>query len=332
MKPYIFLKEHLFIVMKSILFSTTRQFNPGDEWILKGILNLIPPCNPIIFNRHFGCWGNPPNNSFQLRLGMPGINYYVAAGTPQWSGQSFNPLFTELLNNGIRCSLIGVGMNNEITPKFKQILDELTDLVIVRDSIAFDCLQKWNPVLLPCPAMFASDLVNYQKSGPIGLVYMTNLAAGNQISDEARANLLEQYQNIMSQFKCRIICHTITEYRDAWQHFPASKIRYSYESSDYFKIYSECSLVIGHRLHGGVLAGGMGIPAIGLLDNKHNLYQVERRKALEIMGCPVVDEFKTDLLEMIMNFDHNKEHQRLLVFRKKTEDSYKSLLSRIFSQ
>jgi hypothetical protein len=318
--------------MESILFSTTRQFNPGDEWILKGILNLIPPCNPIIFNRHFGCWGNPPNNSFQLRLGMSGINYYVAAGTPQWSGKSFDPLFTELLNNEVRCSLIGVGMNNKITPKCEQILDELTDLVIVRDYTALDHLQKWNPILLPCPAMFATDIVEYKEFGPIGLVYMTNMADGNKISDEARTNLIKQYQYILANFKCRIICHTITEYTDALQHFPVSKIRYSYESSDYFKYYKECSLVIGHRLHGGVLAAGMGIPAIGLLDKKHNLYQTERRQALEVMGCPLVDEFETDLSKMIINFDHNEEHRRLLDFRERTEYRYRSILSSVFTQ
>lgn len=313
--------------MNSILFSTTRQFNPGDEWILKGILNLIPPCNPIIFNRHFGCWGNAPNNSFQLRLGMSGIDYYVAAGTPQWSGKSFNPLFEQLLENRIRCSLVGVGMNNDITPKFKQILDELTDLVIVRDEVALDCLKEWNPTLLPCPAMFATHPVKYEKYGPVGLVFMTNLAEGNKISEEARTNILEQYQKIASTLKCRIICHTITEYTDARQHFPASKIRYSYESSDYFEYYRECSLVIGHRLHGGILAAGMGIPAIGLLDSKHNAYQVERRKALELMGCPVVNEFETDLLEMVVNFNCTDENLRLLTFRKQAEYQYRSLLS-----
>ncbi|MCL2390718.1 MAG: polysaccharide pyruvyl transferase family protein, partial [Endomicrobia bacterium] len=41
---------------KNILFSTTRQWNPGDEFILLGCINLLkelyPGFNPVIYNRN----------------------------------------------------------------------------------------------------------------------------------------------------------------------------------------------------------------------------------------------------------------------------------------
>jgi len=42
--------------MKNVVFSTTRQWNPGDEFILMGCINLLKEYmgefNPIIYNRH----------------------------------------------------------------------------------------------------------------------------------------------------------------------------------------------------------------------------------------------------------------------------------------
>ena len=43
--------------MKNILISTTRQWNPGDEFIMMGSLNIMKELygniiNPIIFNRN----------------------------------------------------------------------------------------------------------------------------------------------------------------------------------------------------------------------------------------------------------------------------------------
>ena len=42
--------------MKNVIYSTTRQWNPGDEFILMGVINILNEVigehNPIIYNRN----------------------------------------------------------------------------------------------------------------------------------------------------------------------------------------------------------------------------------------------------------------------------------------
>jgi polysaccharide pyruvyl transferase WcaK-like protein len=127
----------------NILFSTTRNWNIGDDFILFGILNLFKSLlnhiNPVIYNR------NP--NLHELRtvfnrlvdLEKDGtyqkINFYttlkpflphydnswfehldiglfdliVFAGTPEWLGGMVQPMITAILQNDIPTLYLGIG-------------------------------------------------------------------------------------------------------------------------------------------------------------------------------------------------------------------------------
>ena len=89
--------------MMNILFSTTRQWNPGDEIILHGVLNLMKATvgefNPIIWNRHPSINPNNMNldNSFSvLRHDLSAIDYVVIAGSPEWLGGRLHALYKEI--------------------------------------------------------------------------------------------------------------------------------------------------------------------------------------------------------------------------------------------
>jgi len=96
----------------NILFSTTRQWNPGDEFIFFGIRNILTELgikfNTIIYNRHPSI--NPPptfrrhrwsklekypnmDNSFFLDI-PAAVDYVIIAGSPEWTGgQRMDRLF-----------------------------------------------------------------------------------------------------------------------------------------------------------------------------------------------------------------------------------------------
>lgn len=66
--------------IKNVVLSTTRQWNPGDEFILLGIINLlrevIGEFNPVIFNR-----------SPEVR---PTASYLNPMRTAKWASASFS--------------------------------------------------------------------------------------------------------------------------------------------------------------------------------------------------------------------------------------------------
>lgn len=160
--------------MKTILFSTTRQYNPGDEFILMGLENLFKEIplsyNSVIANR------NPmidklskrtyKDNSFNFS-NWDLIDYVVFAGSPAWwqnrssffdvvrsvSDKTFINTFgrfininrsyvTDKIHKGIRkhnkrCSFLGIGSGRSlyhINKEVQSTLDNNTDLIVVRDE------------------------------------------------------------------------------------------------------------------------------------------------------------------------------------------------------
>ncbi|MBA1433147.1 MAG: hypothetical protein FAF04_06050 [Epsilonproteobacteria bacterium] len=117
----------------NIVFSTTRQWNPGDEFILLGCINLlheiIDEFNPIIFNR------NPQirrsrkrdiiklidnlvgkdfiekflDNSVKERPHMDYADMVVFAGSPEWRGRRLTKLYQEINTYDIPTIFLGLG-------------------------------------------------------------------------------------------------------------------------------------------------------------------------------------------------------------------------------
>lgn len=134
--------------IKNILFSSTYGWNPGDDFILFGILNLLKALsidfNPIIYNRnperhafrmifdketnlHFGSQVLTTNlyqtlknslpqidNSWMPVLNLTNIDYVIFAGSPEWNGE-MNRLLVEPLNQtSIPTLYLGIGAFEEI--------------------------------------------------------------------------------------------------------------------------------------------------------------------------------------------------------------------------
>lgn len=135
----------------NILISTTRQWNPGDEFIMQGALNAITntfgDCyNPIIFNRNpnirgGGKWRNPTrtaeytykmdkrdfrgkgflheifslgqyDNSYKDGMDPDCISLALFAGSPEWYGTRLRPMFKLINENHIPTVFLGIGMGD----------------------------------------------------------------------------------------------------------------------------------------------------------------------------------------------------------------------------
>lgn len=132
----------------NIVFSTTRQWNPGDEFILLGTINLLKEYfvlkqvggdsesnfNSIIYNR------NPQirrarkrdfikmidnflgrdfiekfrDNSVKDRKPLDYADLVVFAGSPEWKGRRLKKLYKEIKENKIPTIFLGLGTDSKI--------------------------------------------------------------------------------------------------------------------------------------------------------------------------------------------------------------------------
>jgi len=265
----------------NILFSTTRQWNCGDEFILHGIRRLLSEFdfsyNPVIYNRHPSItprrttlkhrWSRPElipfyDNSFILD-DKDLIDYVIFAGTPEWyGGTRMDHLHRFIAENKIRCSFIGVGIPKK--PVFSETLQfifkNLTDVFIARDPNCFEAVKDLLPAsYLPCPALFSAPANRHRvKLQKLGIVIQDVSTKNHQIPGELANSLLEEFSALENSFDVIYIAHYIEDLKYA--HRLNKKVLYSAFSEDYAAIFDQFDFVISTRVHGCGIASSLGIP------------------------------------------------------------------------
>jgi hypothetical protein len=135
-------------MQKNVLISTTRQWNPGDEFIMQGTFNVLKEAfgdrfNPIIFNRNpeirgGSKWRNSSrkvestykwnmmnfkgkgiieelfrighlDNSYKDDMNPQNIDLAIFAGSPEWYGKRLIPMYKAIEAANIPTIFLGVG-------------------------------------------------------------------------------------------------------------------------------------------------------------------------------------------------------------------------------
>lgn len=202
--------------MLNVLFSTTRQWNVGDEFILFGAINLIKSSlhddiNPIIYNRHpdlrtdlksFPYLDNIKfctcdelsllaeanfrigfrDNSFKLSLDGQFIDLVVFAGTPEWSNNRCLDLY--LIIEKFNLPVIALGIGNCIQDRNDIIMRNLNrfQLFTVRSPELIDSVKNElsvEPQYLPCPSLCSAQntkIHNINEVKNIGFIYSCDIS------------------------------------------------------------------------------------------------------------------------------------------------------------
>ncbi len=281
----------------NILFSTTRQWNPGDEFILMGCINLLSEFlnfNPVIYNRNpqiryvIGWKKRMINNIFKAIFGRyffgpfvdnsikpsskgEWIDLVVFAGSPAWYGAPSEDLYQFILKNKLPVVFLGIGIGeplkkDHLKPYEKEVITR-AKLITTRDIKAKTLLEEYGAMQLPCPALLSStQQKTISKVDRIGLIFASHHGTSDNRIDEDSSNfLLKFFHEIIRQFpeiEMDIICHYIDEMDVVNEAFPDQQVYYSYDSKDYLSIYNKYDLVIGSRVHGIGICASMGIPGI----------------------------------------------------------------------
>ena len=268
----------------NILVSSTRQWNPGDEFILIGVRNLLQEAlkghriNWILYDRNpdlfIDILNNPVHkeriwgNSFHH--GDPQcLDLALIAGTPEWMGLPLKEFYKVVREGNLPLIMLGVGyIDAPITFSEDELYSfhHLLKVVTVRDEYAFRAFKEIgiNPEILPCPALFASlNETAPSEIKKIGFVIQTSKTVNQSVSEElshASAYMVKRLRNI--EFEVDVVCHYIDEFVEFAR--TLSPVRYSYDARDYIDILSDFDLIISTRLHGAILANSLGRPAMML--------------------------------------------------------------------
>lgn len=285
-------------VMKNVIYSTTRQWNPGDEFILFGTQYLIEKTigrhNAIIFNRHpqirrdrkidivksiDDALGKDKiekffDNSVKERPDLDYADLVVFAGSPEWRGRRLKKLYKSIKEHNLPSVFMGIGTsgsftysNDNFTKDEMYALDN-AKLIICRDKLCAEGLSRLNLHQLPCPALFSSATYRQvERVKKIGIIYGSNKAVpNNRVSDNAYNFMVRSYKAIIDKFSSDYEIEFVAHYIDELSHFRTEflkqTLRYSYDAKDYRDIFSEYDLIISHRVHGIGMCASMGTPGI----------------------------------------------------------------------
>jgi hypothetical protein len=325
--------------MKNILFSTTRQWNPGDEFILRGIRYLFSKSgynyNTIIYNRHPSITPRREilkgrlrgheflphyDNSFILNY-KDVIDYVIFAGTPEWyGGKRMDNLHQYIIDTELRCSFIGVGVPKDphVTDNLRKILTDRTDLFIARDPNCYKHF-SWveNSYQLSCPALFSAPFNRLRgEIQRLGIVIQNTKTINHKIPNFLADLLAKQYQILENKYEVHYIPHYIDDLIYA-RNKGLKNIHYSAFSEDYAEIFDKCDFVISPRVHGCGMASSLGIPNI--------LIPHDGRFSTALGFKSQIFNYETDILEKMIPASATTQSQELLTLKNDMESRYLEL-------
>ncbi len=326
----------------NILFSTTCQWNVGDEIILRGVKNLLAgqglSFNSIAWNRHpeIRPHNYSKDNSFDVhRHRAEDVDLVVFAGTPEWMGKRVDPLNEMISTCRLPCLYLGIGYTQPefpLTDAVRSAMQSQARLITCRDETTCRNLCRElvdRPVhLLPCPSIFHARQPRLRKDlRRIGVIYQTVFTKYQAVTSHTRRTLLAAIWALSRRHPVNIICNYVDEWSEASSLFGSDVVRYSHSVDDYEGFFQEVDVVVGARVHGCLGAFGAGTPAV-LLEWEDDLRRrgVAEQIPLLQMG-PTHDP--AGLVNLIESLDVSAASSRALEFIGAQRQIYDNLLSTV---
>lgn len=196
--------------MLNVAYKTTRQWNPGDEFILKGCQRIMTqtfgPHNAVIYNcnpdvrpmeqvkglRNFRLKDNYTqqqdiaiadsyfrigfnDNSIKFDSDLSYVDYAVFAGTPEIISHRVCNFYEHIINYQLPCFVLGAGYWGNLDTNQQNVLKQAKVLTFRSAKLAQQARQDGFPAkYLPCPALLSSPTEKQIKRvETIGLVWAT---------------------------------------------------------------------------------------------------------------------------------------------------------------
>ncbi|MBB3258028.1 hypothetical protein F4827_002894 [Paraburkholderia bannensis] len=276
----------------NILVSSTRQWNPGDEFIRKGVERLL---RSILGSRHnWLLWNRNPDlfidrwTDCRMRTdfltnslrdpGLDIVDLVVFAGTPEWLGQPVEQIYRRLLTApNIPVLILGAGSGSslpQLAPHELEVLNRDNVFITTRSSDLAECLNRQlatpKAISLPCPAFYCAP---ESDSGPeqsrVGVIVQNSSVVNQSIGEDFVQSLIMALRDAQGEIDLDIV----SLYTDEHNRFSRLGLKhpcvYSYEPDHLLEELAGYSTIISTRLHGALAGLSAGVPSI-LLAEENN--------------------------------------------------------------
>jgi hypothetical protein len=327
--------------MRTALVSTTKQWNPGDEFIWYGVRNLIEKSlnskfNWLLWNRNpdmfIDGWNQPfmSPHRWTNAVKMPSLeicDLVVLAGSPEWHGGPVEPIYRELLvykDKPLICLGVGSGEGEvKLSPMEIEVLSRDNTLITTRSRELAESINSQLKMekarALPCPAVFCKiEEASITKGNSLGCILQDSSVVNQSIPENCAKILLE---GLKRNGSLEAVCFYYPEF--ARYARLLEKVHYSFESQDYLsRILPIFKALISTRLHGAIAALSLGIPA-ALVD--FGSLRLRTTAALYKDVLPYLGP--SDAIDWLLSLDDDKisqNRQTILEFKKNLELQYMS--------
>jgi hypothetical protein len=274
----------------NILTSSTRQWNPGDEFIRKGVEYLLksilgPDHNWLLWNRNpdlfVNRWADGRMRTDFLTNSMRDpaldvVDLVVFAGTPEWFGQPVERIYCSLLTRPeVPVLVLGAGSGAvmpQLAPHEIEVLDRNNVFISTR---SLDLAEGINAQLstpkaipLPCPAFYS---VEKPSASPdrrrIGVIVQSSGTTNQNIGEDLVEDLIAALRDAQGKIDLDIVSFYIDEHMRFSRLGLKHPCVYSYEPDHLLAQLSGYSTIISTRLHGAIAGLSAGVPSILLAED-----------------------------------------------------------------
>lgn len=277
----------------NILISSTRQWNPGDEFIRKGVEHLLksilgPNHNWLLWNRNPDLFSNGwadgrmrtdflTNSMRDPALDV--VDLVVMAGTPEWFGQPAERIYCNLLTQPeVPILVLGGGSGSvmpQLAPHEIEVLDRSNAFISTRSLDLADGInaQLSTPkaIPLPCPAFYSVEQPGvWPDRHRIGVIVQSSGTVNQSIGEKLVQELIAALRDAQGKVDLDIVSLYIDEHMRFSRLGLEHPCVYSYEPDHLLAQLTGYSTIISTRLHGAIAGLSAGVPSI-LLAEEGNL-------------------------------------------------------------
>ncbi|SED05454.1 Polysaccharide pyruvyl transferase [Burkholderia sp. WP9] len=273
----------------NILISSSRQWNPGDEFIRKGVERLLgdilgPNHNWLLWNRNpdlfMDRWTDGRMRTDFLTNSMRDpaldvVDLVVFAGTPEWFGQPVERIYRSLLTQPrVPVLVLGAGSGAampQLAPHEVEVLDRGNVFICTRSVDLAECLnaQLSTPkaVPLPCPAFYSvGEPGVLPDRHRVGVIVQSSGTPNQNVGEELVQTLISALRAAQGKIDLDIVSLYIDEHMRFSRLGLEHACVYSYEPDHLLAQISGYSTIISTRLHGAIAGLSAGVPSILLAE------------------------------------------------------------------
>jgi hypothetical protein len=265
----------------NVLIVSSRQLNPEAEWNVVGIRNLLEQSitgriNWVLYDTNPDLRYEKSPKTHRLKLNSNSFHHntlhpfsaVILASGNRWTGHALEVLYGLLSKQSLPLMGFGLDVANldlRLSSIEQICFQRFQNSISVTDAESRVWFEKngISPFLSPSPTLFAAPrgVDKFSFSSPTKILFaMEDTQKAEPICEEGELRALLSWLT-NQQLRFEVAALTVDDFMRFSSLFP-DKVRYSFESTDYFPWFNDADIVVTFSTETALLANSFLRPAI----------------------------------------------------------------------